>query len=40
LPALGLSVVFGMLGVVDFAHGAFPTLGGLTSNRRLVRMNL
>ena len=27
LPALGLAVIFGMLGVVNFAHGAFYMLG-------------
>src|SRR6185295_4231087 len=27
LLALGLSVIFGMLGVVNFAHGAFYMLG-------------
>ncbi|NED51718.1 branched-chain amino acid ABC transporter permease, partial [Micromonospora aurantiaca] len=27
LLALGLAVIFGMLGVVNFAHGAFYMLG-------------
>jgi branched-chain amino acid transport system permease protein len=31
LLALGLSVIFGMLGVVNFAHGAFYMLGAFTS---------
>jgi branched-chain amino acid transport system permease protein len=31
LLALGLSVIFGMLGVVNFAHGAFYMLGAFTA---------
>ena len=31
LAALGLAVIFGVLGVVNFAHGAFYMLGAVTS---------
>jgi branched-chain amino acid transport system permease protein len=27
LIAIGLSIIFGLLGIVNFAHGAFFTLG-------------
>ncbi|MCF8083163.1 MAG: branched-chain amino acid ABC transporter permease, partial [Deltaproteobacteria bacterium] len=30
LLALGLSIIFGMLGVINFAHGAFYMLGAYT----------
>src|SRR5207244_11524893 len=31
LMALGLSIIFGMVGVIDFAHGALFTLGAYTA---------
>ena len=32
--SLGLAVIFGLLGVVNFAHGAFYTLGAFAALRR------
>src|SRR5205814_9104534 len=31
LMALGLSIIFGMVGVINFAHGALFTLGAYTA---------
>lgn len=40
LLALGLSVIFGMLGVVNFAHGAFYMMGALGAFVLLDRVGL
>ncbi len=40
LLALGLSVIFGMLGVVNFAHGAFYMLGAVGAVMALDSLNL
>src|SRR5258707_864860 len=37
LLSLGLAVIFGLLGVVNFAHGAFYMLGAATENAKLVQ---
>ena len=38
LLALGLAVIFGMLGVVNFAHGAFYMLGAFGAYVLLDRL--
>jgi branched-chain amino acid transport system permease protein len=40
LAALGLAIIFGVLGVVNFAHGAFYMLGAVTAAVLLDSFNL
>jgi branched-chain amino acid transport system permease protein len=40
LAALGLAIIFGVLGVVNFAHGAFYMLGAVTAAVLLGSFNL
>src|SRR5688572_19798081 len=40
LAALGLAVIFGVLGVVNFAHGAFYMLGAVTAAVLLDTLDL
>ena len=40
LSALGLAIIFGVLGVVNFAHGAFYMLGAVTSAALLNTFDL
>jgi branched-chain amino acid transport system permease protein len=40
LAALGLAIIFGVLGVVNFAHGAFYMLGAVTAAVLLDSLNL
>ena len=40
LAALGLAVIFGALGVVNFAHGSFYMLGAVTSAVLLDVLNV
>jgi branched-chain amino acid transport system permease protein len=40
LAALGLAIIFGVLGVVNFAHGAFYMLGAVTAAVLLDTLNL
>src|SRR6185369_4254349 len=40
LAALGLAIIFGVLGVVNFAHGAFYMLGAVTAAVLLGSLDL
>lgn len=40
LAALGLAIIFGVLGVVNFAHGAFYMLGAVASAVLLMNLDL
>src|SRR6188508_1352358 len=40
LAALGLAIIFGVLGVVNFAHGAFYMLGAVTAAVLLDSLDL